>query len=220
MKAPIIAPGEYYHIYNRGVEKRNIFLNENDYWRFMTLLVIFQGKVYIPQISRVVTDVKHSMFDKELFIEILSKRTVELVCFCLMPNHYHFILKEIKGGGIINFMQRLGDAYTKYFNLKYKRTGHLLGGRYQSVHINKDNYLKHLSSYTHLNPRELKHWMGREHQYPWSSFQDYVGTNRWGNFLNHSIIIEQFRNKKHYYNFVLTSEIKSKIKSGLDLFID
>lgn len=212
------AVGEYYHIYNRGVEKRNIFANNDDLWRFMTLLIIFQGKIYIPQVSRLVTYVKHWMFDKDIFEEIISERTVELVCFCLMPNHFHLILKEIKEGGIPSFMQRLGDAYTKYFNLKYKRTGHLFGAKYQSVHINKDSYLKYLSAYIHINPREIISWTKKEHLYPWSSFQDYIKTNRWNKFLNPSIILEQFKNQKHYLDYVSNSNIKKK--SGLDILID
>src|SRR3989344_2956899 len=155
MRVVQTAPGEYYHIYNRGVEKRNIFLNNDDFWRFITLLIILQGKVYIPQISRLVIYVKHSMFDKDIFEEIFATRTVELICFCLMPNHFHLIVKETKDSGVPNFMQRLGDAYTKYFNIKYKRTGHLFGGKYQSIHINKNRYLNHLSAYIHINPHEI-----------------------------------------------------------------
>src|SRR3989344_7054518 len=141
-----LAEGEYYHVYNRGVEKRPIFLYDQDRWRFLTLLIILQGDSPVPQINRLVSDVQHWMLDNELFEEIKTSQTVELVSFCLMPNHYHLILRELKEGGISKFMQRLSNSYTKYFNIKYERTGHLFGGKFQSVHIDKDAYLKHLSA--------------------------------------------------------------------------
>lgn len=210
--------GEYYHIYNRGVEKRNIFLDNNDYWRFLTLLLAFQGKAYIPQISRIITYVKNQEFNNELFKEILANRTTELVCFCLMPNHFHFILKEIKKNGISNFMQRLCNGYAKYFNTKNGRAGHLFGGPFKSIHIDKNEYLNHLSVYIHLNPRELLKWRGKEIKFPWSSFQDYAQTNRWGSFLNSDIIIDQFRNTKEYQSFVRESITKTNLE--FDYLID
>ncbi|MDP3764104.1 MAG: transposase [bacterium] len=214
----LFAPGEYYHIYSRGTDKRNIFLNSDDYWRFMTALIIFQGNVHIPQVSRLVPFVKHQMFDKEEFKEILEKKTIDLVSFCLMSNHYHLLLKENLENGISNFMQRLGNSYTKYFNLKYQRTGHLFGSVFQSRHIKKDKYLKHLSAYIHVNPSEIYSWNKKETVYPWSSFQDYVGKNRWSEFLCPSIVLDQFKNSKDYQKYALESGAKSKPIQ--DIFID
>lgn len=214
----LFAPGEYYHIYSRGTDKRNIFLHSDDYWRFMTTLIIFQGNTYIPQVSRLVPFVKHQMFDKKEFKEILEKKTIDLVSFSLMPNHYHLILKENIENGISNFMQRLGNSYTKYFNLKYQRTGHLFGSVFQSRYIKKNTYLKYLSAYIHLNSSEIYSWNKKEITYPWSSFQDYVEKNRWCEFLCPSIILNQFKNSKDYQKYVLGSGAKNKSK--LDLFID
>src|SRR3990167_6717841 len=104
MRKETFTEGEYYHIYNRGVEKRNIFIAEKDYWRFIASLLLFQGKVPVSQISRIVNDVQNLELDKDIFKEVLKSRIVELVCFCLMPNHFPFILKEIKEGGISKFM--------------------------------------------------------------------------------------------------------------------
>ena len=209
-----IGEGEYYHIYNRGVEKRSIFIDDTDRWRFITLLIAFQGDIFHSHISRLIPFVKHRRFDIDFFQDTLNDRKIELVCFCLMTNHFHFILKEIEEGGISKFMQRLADAYTKYFNSRHGRTGHLFGGRFQSVHIDKNEYLNYLSAYIHLNPRELSKWRWKEIEYPWSSFQDFVKENRWGQFLNNSIILEQFENGDEYRNFVEDASIKEKLEKG------
>lgn len=209
---------EFYHIYNRGVEKRNIFMDDADRWRFLTLLLLFQGDTFVPQVGRLVSFVKHLVFDKEnkleehdVFKDIVSNRIVELVCFCMMPNHFHIILHQIKEEGISNFMQRLGDSYTKYFNMKYERSGHLFGGCFQSRHIDQNEYLTYLSAYIHMNPRELKAWHNKEVLYPWSSFQDYKSNNRLGSLLAHSIISDQF-NKNEYQKFVKSSNIKNVVE--------
>lgn len=218
MRKNTFVGGEYYHIYNRGVEKRDIFLNDDDRWRFLTLLVLLQGDTYVPQIGRVVPYVKHLVSDisvnaierRSIFRDILTNRTVELVGFCLMPNHFHLILHEMNGKGISRFMQRLGDSYTKYFNTKYERSGHLFNGVFQAVHIDNDEYLTYLSAYIHLNPHELTAWRRKEATYPWSSFQDYVGINRWRTFLNASIVLDQF-NVREYKQFVVESDIKGEV---------
>lgn len=214
MKNKGFGEGEYFHIYNRGVEKRLIFMDDKDRWRFMTLLFVMQGDCVINQINRVVSLVEHRRFDNEIFEDILAMPYVELVSFCLMPNHFHFILKEMKEGGISKFMQRLLDAYTKYFNIRHERTGHLFGGRFQSVHIDTDEYLNHLSAYIHLNPWGLKEWRGKEIQYPWSSFMDYTGENRWDKFLNPSIVMDKFSGAE-YKSFVEETPIK-KLRDQLD----
>ncbi|MEK7503114.1 MAG: transposase [Patescibacteria group bacterium] len=208
------AEGEYYHIYNRGVEKRSIFTNDQDRWRFLTLLIILQGDTSIPQIKRILPNVQHWRLDDELFQEIEKNRTVELISFCLMPNHYHLMLGEIKEGGISKFMQRISDSYTKYFNIKYDRSGHLFGGKFQSVHIDENTYLNYLSAYIHLNPRGLNSWHSKEISYPWSSFQDFCKENRFGKFLNPSLILDQFADKKEYRNFVESTSFK-KIENRL-----
>ena len=200
--------GEVYHIYNRGVEKRLIFLDDNDYWRFMTLLILLQGDTTTDQIGRAVFSVKHRMFDKAVFRGVVESRSVEVIAFCLMPNHLHLILKEIRDGGISKFMQRLLNAYTKYFNAKYNRSGHLFEGKFKSAHVDSDEYLDYLSAYVHLNPRGLKGFNGREVKYTWSSFQDFVFENRWGEFLTPDIILEKFKDGGAYEKFVVTMPIK------------
>ena len=180
----------------------------------MTLLCILQSDFYVPQVGRAVHFVKHRMFDKDIIKEILKEKTVELISFCLMPNHFHLILRGNTKDAISKFMQRLGNAYTKYFNAHHKRNGHLFGSGFQSIHIDTNEYLSYLSAYVHLNPRELKQWRGKEVLYPWSSFQDLVKEDRWSEFLNHSVITEQFDNPKEYFNFVEESDIKNNLNEN------
>jgi putative transposase len=158
------------------------------------------------------------MLNTDTMLEVLKNKTVELVSFCLMPNHFHLILKGNEEKSISKFMQRLGNAYTKYFNTKYERKGHLFSGKYNSILIDSNEYLLYLSAYIHLNPRELKQWNKKELLYPWSSFQDFSKENRWGGFLDSSIVSNQFNDSREYKNFVEESDIKSGVKK--EYFLD
>ena len=200
----------YYHVFNRGVEKRDIFLNDSEYKRFLFLLFILQGDTFFNHVSRLATAFgQHSMLAiEDIKNEITRARIVELVAFVLMPNHFHLILRELESGGVSKFMQRLGNSYTKYFNIKHDLKGHLFGSRFHSRLIDTNEYLLHLSSYIHRNPRELPAWKNKEHLYPGSSFQDYIKENRWGSFLNQAIILDQFQNPQEYWDFVKTSTAK------------
>src|SRR3989344_9566821 len=90
----------------------------------------------------------------------------------MMPNHFHLIVRGLEIGGIARYMQRVLCAYTKYFNTKYEKTGHLSQGPYKAVHIEDDRQLLYLSSYIHKNPKELNGWKNREQFYPWSSYRN------------------------------------------------
>lgn len=211
MRKTQISVGEYYHIYNRGNDKQSIFLEDRDWIRFLFLVLYFQSPVVFYNISRPVANfVRHRVFNipRNEFEKIVKNRTIELVGFALMPNHFHLIVHEFKKGGISQYMQRVLNAYTKYFNVKYKKTGHLFQGPFRSVHIEDNEQLLHLSAYIHRNPREIKQWKNKELQYPWSSYQDLTAQNRWGNLLNHGIITGQFSSPKEYKDFVETSGTK------------
>ncbi len=214
MRTVKIIPGEYYHIYNRGVNKQKIFLDERDWIRFLFLILYFQSPINFPQIGRSISYfVKNRAFDikKEVVDKIIKNRYVELINFCIMPNHFHLTIREIKENGVSQYMQRILTAYTKYFNTKYGRSGHLFQGPFQIVHIKNNEQLLHLSAYIHRNPRELKQWKEKEHQYPWSSYQDYIEENRWNNILKPQIILEQFSNKREYKDFIKTSGTKLEL---------
>lgn len=140
--------GEFYHIYNRGVDKRKTFLSKTDYRRFAALLYACNNTE------------KVDLFEQgDSLDKVLSKERAEIltdICvYCLMPNHFHMILKEKTEGGISRFMQKLQTAYTMYFNERNRRSGALFQGTFKATHVDSDEYLKYLVSYIHLNPVKL-----------------------------------------------------------------
>src|SRR3989344_907844 len=146
-----ISIGEFYHIYNRGVDKRNVFEKPNDYNRFLFLLYLCNSFEHV--------DLQKLFRQKKTFSEIFSleidKKLTTIGAYCLMPNHYHLLLRETSKNGISKFMQKLSTAYSMYFNIKRQRTGALFQGRYKARHIDNDNYLKYLFAYIHLNPIKI-----------------------------------------------------------------
>ena len=133
-----------YHIYNRGIEKRDIFVDRGDYIRFLNILCFFNdvNPVDFFNLSK-----GGSTSLAEVEPPDQAKKLVEILCFCLMPNHYHFILKSLTENGIANFMKKLGTGYTMYFNKKYQRSGHLFQGRYKHREINSEDGFMYLSGY-------------------------------------------------------------------------
>jgi len=211
MRTTPIAPEEYYHIFNRSNDEQPIFYQTKDWARFLFLILHMQSPEIFYNIGRNISKFVRSRafnINDEIIAEIIKNRTVELVSYALMPNHFHLTVREIKENGISQYMQRILTAYPKYFNTKYNKSGHLFQGPYKIVHVEDNRQLLYLSAYIHKNPRQLKRWRQKEHNYPWSSYQDYVGENRWGNLLSQDIILDQFENKSEYHNFVKTSTAK------------
>lgn len=208
------APGEHFHIFNRGNNKQSTFLSERDYVRFLFLILHLQSERSFNNIGHNVTNfIKHRVFNKiKEMDKFIKDRKVNLVGFTLMPNHFHITTEEVKDNGISDYMQRVQNAYTKYFNTKYHKTGHLFQGPFKAVHINDNRQLLHLSAYIHRNPRELKNWKNKEHQYEWSSYQDYLGTNRWGQLLLSDVITGQFSKSAKYRDFIKKSSTKENLK--------
>ena len=212
--------GETYHLYNRGVRHEPIFLERADYYRFIFLLLYCQlplpltdNDYHVQQFEKHGSFYQHSR--RETVEMALTKRRVELINFCLMPNHFHFTVRAREDAGISKYMQRVLNAYTKYFNIKHKKTGHLFEGPYKLVRVTSNDQLLHLSSYIHRNPRSLREWRNGEAKYPYSSLQDYVGENRWKNLLVPDLVLAQFDTPLSYKKFVETSSAKT-LESKLD----
>jgi len=214
--------GEYYHIYNRGVEKRNIFLDGADYFRFILGAREFNCVAPVCNLYR---------FRDPLVLEVKNiekkKPIVKFVCYALMPNHFHFIVQQVENGGISKFMQKLGTGYTKYFNKRYKRNGVLFQGVFKAKHISTDEYLLHLSRYIHLNPLGLLRdkWMlkgvkdkDRVYnfliQYKWHSLPFWLEDRPNLIKLYPAIILNQFSSRLYYKDFLLkwTEESFERIK--------
>lgn len=216
------APGEFYHLYSRGNNKRKIFYDDRDRVRFLFLLLYHQSPESFLNLGRQVSyHVRHQVFNinKEIQQDILKSKFVKLISFVLMPNHFHLIVMERKPKGISRYMQKTLDAYAKYFNAKYENSGHLFQGPFGAVHVEDDNQLLYLSAYIHRNPRELSGWRNRELKYPWSSYQDFAIGNRWGKLLEPKIILDQFDDGSDYKNFVESSSAKDNLDEEI-LFDD
>ena len=218
-----LSEGEYYHVYNRGAHKQSIFHDTHDWMRFMFLVLYMQSPLVIQKPERVIGKASASEgypVSFELQEEIVSTRIVELNVFALMPNHFHLLLLEKEENGIARYLQRVLVAYTMYYNAKYQTSGHVFQGRYRAKRIKDDVQLMYLSAYIHRNPRELKAWRGKEERYPYSSLQDYVDKNRWGNMISTEIIAGRFENtpKSNYRDFVRTNPAK-QLKEELEILI-
>lgn len=198
---------EYYHIYNRGNSKQKIFLDKKDYQHFMKLLYLCNSTRNF--FSR---DISANAYDFDR-IETL----VDIGAFCLMPNHFHILIKEKEEGGISKFMQKLSTAYAMYFNTVHKRTGSLFEGKFKAQHLDTDRYLKYIFSYIHLNPVKLinKDWKktGIKNvietkkyllNYQYSSYLEYMDEYRFqSKILSREKFPNYFPNKNKFENEIL-----------------
>ena len=144
----------YYHVYNRGVEKRNIFIEDEDYAVFLNLF-----KRYLSDYP--VTDNKGREYD-------WLTNKVEIIAFCLMPNHFHILFYQIEIDAITKLLRSVFSAYTTYFNKKYNRVGSLFQGVFKASKIYNDNYLIYITRYIHRNPSQYMTWK-------WSSLNNWLG---------------------------------------------
>lgn len=179
-----------YHVYNRGVEKRNVFLDSADYLRFIRSLEEFNTTESGVKIGR-------DRISKKL------EKIVDILAFCLMPNHFHLMLQQKTDSGVSDFMQKVGIGYTMYFNKRRERSGVLFQGKYKLVHITDGNHLQHLPYYIHLNPLDmiLPEWRdGTIHDtlkalrfletYRWSSYPDYIGLKNFPSVTQREFLTE------------------------------
>lgn len=202
-----ISIGEFYHIYNRGNSKSNIFRDKADIGRFQKLLFVSNNTNPV-----VFKEIQSLALDKIKRGEAL----VDIGVYCLMGNHFHLLVREKIENGTSIFMQKLLTSYSKYFNKKYGRIGTLFEGPFKATHADTDEYLKYLFAYIHLNPikiidpewkengiadyEEAKNYLAR---YSYSSYLDYMGTNRIENsILNKPVFPDYFSNFKEFSKFI------------------
>lgn len=204
-------PGSFYHIYNRGVEGREIFLEEKDYLRFIHNLYEFNDEE--PALPYFLIAKKKEFLTSQKARKLL----VKIIAFCLMPTHYHLLLEIIAEGGLTKFMRKLGTGYTMYFNERYKRSGVLFQGKFKSIRVDRDEYFTHLSRYIHLNPLELIEPRWKEEgikdlsrvekflkKYRWSSFPDYLGIKNFPSLTEREVLNSYFESANSYQEFVLS----------------
>ncbi len=219
-KVPLVT-GEYYHIFNRGVNKQPIFEGKRDYKRATEIIGFYTAAN---------TPLRYSKFmklPKDSRIEYLNetkkqKTKIELIAFCLMPNHFHFLIKQSLDQGIVEFMRQFQISHTNYFNKKYARTGPLLQGQFKNVLIEDEKQLLHLTRYIHLNPytSHVINSTDTLSTYAWSSFPEYLGKVQ-NEFCNKKLILQLFENANRYRTFVLNhADYQKKLSEIKHLSLD
>jgi len=242
LKRQKFVTGEYYHIFNRGVEKRDIFLETADFFRFIFCLYELNDKNMVVMRDRI-EERKLRRRDKEMsigstygFCNKKRELLVEVVVFCLMPNHYHLVLRQLVDGGISLFMKKLSNSYTGYFNEKYSRKGigSLFQGRFKAVHVESDRQLTALVAYIFTNPIDLieKNWKeagAKDPQkaaqflktYRWSSYLDCIGLSNFPSVTKRDFITEFFGGSRKIQEFIESWILyKTEFKSGFDSIKD
>lgn len=192
----IFANNEFYHVFNRGVEKRTTFMNKRDYNRFIETMDYYRMKN---------PPIRFSFRNRPIIIQknTTASPLAEIICFCLMPNHFHMLVKQIDDNGISTFLSKLSNSYTKYFNTKFKRVGPLFQGSFKAVRIEDDEQFLHTSRYIHLNP--LIDYLTRDLKtYPYSSYPEFLGLKK--GFCKKDIILNNFKTPSDYEKFVLDQE--------------
>lgn len=190
----------YYHIYNRGSEKRWIFENRWDYKRFLKILSYYRFAGPKPKFSK---------FSENKFNPNLGKIIVEIVAFCLMPNHFHLLVKQVQDNGITEYLSKVSNSYTKYYNIKYNRVGPLFQGEFKAVLVESDVQLLHLSRYIHLNPL-IAFLVDDLREYEWSSYNEYIEDQ--DGICIKKEVLSFFNNTNEYEQFIL-----DQISYALDL---
>ncbi len=213
--------GEYYHIYNRGVDKRNIFEDKNDLWRFVKGILIFNRPEVVGSIRDELNESHEKKtgrnpvsagFDNVDFSRLVKEggELIEIIAVCLNPNHFHLLVKQISDNGISKFMHKLGLGYTKYFNIKNERTGSLFQGRFKAKYIEHDDALTYVSAY--INKNDKIHGInGRGKELVFSSWSEYCGENKIVNICEgKDKVLGQFQSIEDYKKYAKKVAKESK----------
>ncbi|OGZ20195.1 MAG: hypothetical protein A2626_02535 [Candidatus Nealsonbacteria bacterium RIFCSPHIGHO2_01_FULL_38_55] len=230
--------GYFYHIFNRGVDKRNIFESDSDMWRFLQALFLFNDeKSSLNLLYRLERDKGAMNFNvlKKFFQEQGRNMDplVRICADCLMPNHFHLLLEEIKENGISRFMHKVGTGYANFFNKKYDRVGSLFQGPYKAVMVEKDDYLQYLLAYINIiNPAQLIEPEIKEkgvvdidkvlnfaETYQWSTHKYYLGKME-SIIINKGIFQNFFPTSEEYRDFSKKILLGKQYKSAGALFLE
>ena len=209
-------PGEYYHIYDRTIFNTPVFKDNKNCVRLMQAFLL-ANSTQSSQAFQFLRDNQKATIENALEITKKGKQLVDVICFAIMPDHYHMLLREKIEGGITSFIHKCNISVAKYINTKTERHGPLFEGLFKSKHVTNNNYLLHLSLYIHLNPLDFlvgKGW--REHKiqnwnqirdkliyYPYSSLKNFLNKNHEDKIISGAeIITDQFKDVKEYKSFL------------------
>lgn len=170
MHNPPFVTGSYYHLYNRGVEKRKVFLDKFDYLRFLETINFYRNTPVPMKLS----DFRRGVIKWQKIEQ--QEEMVKIYCYCLMPNHVHLLVQQLMDNGITEFMRKTFNSFTKFFNTKYERVGPLFQGPFKAKLIESEEYLLQVSKYIHKNSQELEfpHGVWEASAYPYSTYGSYI----------------------------------------------
>lgn len=200
-KTPLVT-GEIYHVFNRGIAKQPTFTDLREHKRAIKIIDYYRLDSPPVKLSRYLTLPKDAQDLVTSRLQDLSE-LVEIYAFCLMPNHFHFLLKQIASNGISRFLAQFQNSYTRYFNTKHERDGALFLDQFKSVRVESEEQLTHVSRYIHLNPYSsfVVKTIEDTLNYPWSSLPEYISGQ--SKFCCTDLVLSQFKDRESYKSFVL-----------------
>lgn len=202
MKKSVFVDGHIYHVYNRGVDKRDVFLNDGDYRRFIHHLYELNDSKPVRNAHYFLNHKTGNVEARKIYGTQERDVLVGILVFTLMPNHFHLMLRQVQEDGIVRFMQKLGTGYTMYFNKKYERVGSLFQGPFKAAHILEGSHFIHLPHYIHTNPLSLNNGSNDPNKYlrdyKWSSFPDYIGTRNFPRVTERGFLLDIFGGEDKY----------------------
>lgn len=193
--------GEYYHIYNRGNEKKEIFREQDDF------------RFFLERIKKYLFPEKF----KQRVRELLPSNTFSLISYCLMPNHFHLLIRQNTEIPVTALMRRLGTSYSMYFNKKYQRVGGVFQDQYKMVLVDDNRHLIWLSAYIHQNPK-VANLVSDLKDYPWSSYNEFLGQSTPAT-CDKNIILQQFVTLDEYSKFLKESFFLIKHKKDMEFLL-
>lgn len=199
---PLIT-NQVYHVVNRGIASQPVFFDKRDYQRILEASFYYQNQnppLSYSHFLRLPTQRRTEVLTE---LNAQGKFLVEIIALSLLPNHFHFLLKQLRDEGISFFMSNLTNSYTRYSNTKNERVGPLFQGKFKAVMIETDEQLLHVSRYIHLNPHTayVVKTLKELETYPYSSFPEYLGHSK-TNFFQKEIVLGQFKDIVSYKNFL------------------
>lgn len=192
---PTFENGRVYHVYNRGVAKNPLFTSDADHRHLLDTLSFFREAQPTTKLS----NLKPAALLRTLAAPV-QQALVEILAYCLMPNHFHLVLRQVVDGGITTYLSRAQNSYSRYFNVKHDRVGTMFQGRFQAVVVRTDEQLLHLSRYVHLNA-PVARIVELPAAYPWSSYQYYMSETV-SRLCQPSTILELAGSSAQYQTFV------------------
>lgn len=217
-----LVPQQIYHVFNRSIAKQPIFINQRDYERFLETVFFYsfdKPRIRFSHFNRL------DQNQKNKFLEDLrrdGKKNIQILGFCLMPNHFHFLIKELNGSGIVKFIGNLQNSYAKYFNTKNKRTGGLFQSTFKVARVESDEQFIHVARYIHLNPYSsyiLKMPQEIENYY-WSSFGHYLNKVNY-EFIFPKLLMGFFSSVEKLRKFTLDqADYQRKLSDIKHLFLE